>query len=70
VSKITNSSNPASPSLPILMAELLDKSFVRYKGCLIELPGYKVKGISHDSLQAAQACIDDKFSSLAKSIAA
>jgi hypothetical protein len=47
---------------------VLHNSFINYKGCIIELPEYKVFGKPCGSLKAAMSKIDNAFSSLAKTI--
>jgi hypothetical protein len=49
-------------------SKLMETSYIRYRGCLIELPEYKVFGKPYQSLAAAQAQIDNAFSSLKNTI--
>jgi hypothetical protein len=50
------------------LTELMEASFVRYKGCLIELPSFKALGKIHLSFADAKQTIDNAFSSLKNSI--
>jgi hypothetical protein len=67
---VGTSSEALPESFSDQLLNVMQSSFVYYRHVRIELPEFKVNGKKHTSLKAACDCIDDKFSSLAKSIAA